>query len=460
MQAAALRAYELGEPVLSSWLDPVAPAASSHGTSDKDLVQRHSEKCKQLRVAHAARNELELQIAQLHAIGPQAVWRQRALVAEAAAAAAAAVAAAVAAEAAAEAAAEVARLREECQQWSQHWQGLRTLLQAGELEDLRRALDTPPSDASTPPPYASAAHPLPKPAFGSTVTLPTAPATAGALAARVRPEAPQPHASRAACIAFACKCTCCVGVPTVPVRRTTPCIPQVAIDMEAATPCAQAATPCILQVVIGVEAEVTLVRMQPVLASWCGKAAIIEEGGLSKEAEAEARVEAAAAAAAEARVEAAAAAAAEARVEAATAAEARVEAAEARVEAAVAARLSHSGGPLVATSDAISPYPMQSHHLELPRSIVGARSSGEAPADEARPTATPMASDPPARSSAQAAGAHRPAVPAAEAAIPIAPPLKTTAAGVVVPALNVGNTDDFLSRLAAAESGERGSSSR
>ena len=83
MQAAALRAYELGEPVLSSWLDPVAPAASSHGTSDKDLVQRHSEKCKQLRVAHAARNELELQIAQLHAIGPQAVWRQRALVAEA-----------------------------------------------------------------------------------------------------------------------------------------------------------------------------------------------------------------------------------------------------------------------------------------------------------------------------------------------------------------------------------------
>ena len=73
MQAAALRAYELGEPVLSSWLDPVAPAASSHGTSDKDLVQRHSEKCKQLRVAHAARNELELQIAQLHAIGPQAV---------------------------------------------------------------------------------------------------------------------------------------------------------------------------------------------------------------------------------------------------------------------------------------------------------------------------------------------------------------------------------------------------
>ena len=271
---------------------------------------------------------------------------------------------------------------------------------------------------------------------------------------RIRMHMPRAHAHAA------CTCTCRVRVPTVPVRRTTPCIPQVAIDMEAATPCVQAATPCIPQVAIGVEAEVTPVRMQPVLASWCGKAAIIEEGGLSKEAEAEARVEAAAAAAAEARVEAAAAAAAEARVEAAAAAEARVEAAEARVEAAVAARLSHSGGPLVATSDAISPYPMQSHHLELPRSIVGARSSGEAPADEARPTATPMASDPPARSSAQAAGAHRPAVPAAEAAIPIAPPLKTTAAGVVVPALNVGNTDDFLSRLAAAESGERGSSSR
>ena len=378
MQAAALRAYELGEPVLSSWLDPVAPAASSHGTSDKDLVQRHSEKCKQLRVAHAARNELELQIAQLHAIGPQAVWRQRALVAEAAAAAAAAVAAAVAAEAAAEAAAEVARLREECQQWSQHWQGLRTLLQAGELEALRRALDAPPSDASTPPPYTSAAHPLPKPASGSTVTLPTAPATADALAARVaarvRPEAPQPHASRAACIA--CACACRVRVPTAPVRRTTPCIPQVAISVEA---------------------EVTPARMQPVLASWCGKAAIIEESGLSLEAE---------------------------------------------------------------LSDAGSPYPMQSHHLELPRSIVEARSGGEAPADEAKPTATSMASDPLERSSAQTAGAHKPAAPAAEAAIPIAPSPKTTAAGVVVPALNVGKTDDFLSRLAAAESGERGSGSR
>ena len=101
MQSAALRAYELGEPVLSLWLDPVAPVASSHGTTDKDLVQRHSEKCKQLRVAHAARNELELQIAQLHALGPVAVWRQRALVAEAAAAAAAAELAAAAAEAAA-----------------------------------------------------------------------------------------------------------------------------------------------------------------------------------------------------------------------------------------------------------------------------------------------------------------------------------------------------------------------
>ena len=365
VQSAALRAYELGEPVLSAWLDPVAPAASSHGTTDKDLVQRHSEKCKQLRVAHAARNELELQIAQLHALGPQAVWRQRA-----AAAAAAAAATATAAAAAATATAEVARLREECQQWSQHWQGLRTLLQAGQLEALRRALDAPPSDVS-------AAHPPPKTALGSTATLPTAPATAGALAARaarVRPEAPQPHASRAACIA------CRVRVPTVPVlygvRRTTPCTPQV---------------------VIGVEAEVTPARMQPVLASWCGKAATIEEGGLSLEAE---------------------------------------------------------------LSDAGSPYPMQSHHLELPRSIVEARSGGEAPADEAKPTATSMASDPPERSSAQTAGAHKPTAPAAEAAIPIAPSPKTTAAGVVVPALNVGKTDDFLSRLAAAESGERGSSSR
>ena len=94
----------MGEPVLSSWLDPVA---SSRGTTDKDLVQRHCEKAdevdarirtlsKQLRVANAARNELELQIAQLHALGPEAAWRQRMLVAEAAAAAAATAAAAAA----------------------------------------------------------------------------------------------------------------------------------------------------------------------------------------------------------------------------------------------------------------------------------------------------------------------------------------------------------------------------
>ena len=131
----------MGEPVLSSWLDPVAPVAGSRGTTDKDLVQRHGEKAdevdarirtlsKQLRLANAARNELELQIAQLHALGPEAAWRQRMLVAEAAAAAAA-TAAAAAAEA------EVARLRDECGRWSQRWQGLRTLLQAGQLEALR-----------------------------------------------------------------------------------------------------------------------------------------------------------------------------------------------------------------------------------------------------------------------------------------------------------------------------------
>ena len=32
--SAARRAYEMGEPVLSSWLDPVAPVASSRGTTD------------------------------------------------------------------------------------------------------------------------------------------------------------------------------------------------------------------------------------------------------------------------------------------------------------------------------------------------------------------------------------------------------------------------------------------
>jgi hypothetical protein len=82
-------------------------------------VQRHSEKCKQLREAHAARSELELQIAQLHALGPHGALRQRALVAEAA-------------------------LAEERQQWSARWQELRVLLEAGQLEALKQALDTPP----------------------------------------------------------------------------------------------------------------------------------------------------------------------------------------------------------------------------------------------------------------------------------------------------------------------------
>ena len=173
-RTAAVKAYELGEPVLSSWLDPIAPAVSNHGTTDKDLVQRHSEKCKQLRVAHAARNELELQIAQLHALGPQALWHQRVLIAEAAAA---------------EAAAEAASLREE---WSLRWQELRTLCQSGQLEALRRALDAPPSDGS-------ATHPPPKPILGSTAVLPTAPATVDAVESRVRAAAPQPRASRATC---------------------------------------------------------------------------------------------------------------------------------------------------------------------------------------------------------------------------------------------------------------------
>ena len=388
----------MGEPVLSSWLDPVAPVAGSRGTTDKDLVQRHGEKAdevdarirtlsKQLRVANAARNELELQIAQLHALGPEAAWRQRMLVAEAAAAAAA-TAAAAAAEA------EVARLRDECGRWSQRWQGLRTLLQAGQLEALRHALDTPPSDAS-------AAHPLPKPALGST----TAPATASALAARVRPEA--------SCPVLAAACTACPRAQHA-ARRTTPRLPMPPHASPSPRPTPPHATPriptppypppCLLQVVIGVEAEVTPVRVQPVLAGWCGKAAPVEDGALPKEG---------------------------------------------------------------ALSDAATAHPVPSQHLELPRSIVEATSGAGAPAHEAKPTgdiqrtaSTP--SDAHARSLAQTAAGHRPAAPAAEAALPIAPPPKTTAAGVLVPALNVGKTDDFLSRLAAAEtlSGERGSSSR
>ena len=162
--------------------------------------------------------------------------------------------------------------------------------------------------------------------------------------------------------------------------------------------------PRLLQVVVGVEAEVTPVRTQPVLAGWCGKAAPLEDGALRKEG---------------------------------------------------------------ALSDAAAAHPVPSQHLELPRSIVEATSGGGAPAHEAKPTGdiqrtacTP--SDAHARSLAQTAAGHRPAAPAAEAALPFAPPPKTTAAGVLVPALNVGKTDDFLSRLAAAEtlSGERGSSSR
>ena len=162
--------------------------------------------------------------------------------------------------------------------------------------------------------------------------------------------------------------------------------------------------PRLLQVVVGVEAEVTPVRTQPVLAGWCGKAAPLEDGALRKEG---------------------------------------------------------------ALSDAAAAHPVPSQHLELPRSMVEATSGGGTPAHEARPTgdiqrtaSTP--SDAHARSLAQTAAGHRPAAPAAEAALPFAPPPKTTAAGVLVPALNVGKTDDFLSRLAAAEtlSGERGSSSR
>jgi hypothetical protein len=172
------------------------------------------------------------------------------------------------------------------------------------------------------------------------------------------------------------------------------------------------------------------VHVQPVLAGWCGRAALVEDGALPKEA-----------------------------------------------------------APSVTLSDAAAAHPVASQHLELPRSIAEATSGGGAPALEAKPTgdiqrteakptgdiqpteakptgdmqrtaSTP--SDAHARSLAQTAAGHRPAAPAAEAALPIAPPPKTTAAGVLVPALNVGKTDDFLSRLAAAEtlSGERGSSSR
>ena len=150
------------------------------------------------------------------------------------------------------------------------------------------------------------------------------------------------------------------------------------------------------------------VRVQPVLASWCGKAkaASVEEGGISWEG-------------------------------------------------------GISGEGVISEEGTLS----DMGGLELPRSVAEVESRGEAAADKAEPmatqtttqTATPTANNPP---SAQAAGGHTPATPAAEVAIPIASCSAITAAVVVVPTLNVGNTDDFLSRLAAAESGERGSSSR
>ena len=142
--AAAIKANELGGPVLSSWLDPFgalggggggfgssgggggggggSEAAQQHRelvAQHKEIVQKHSEKCKQLREAHEARSELELQIAQLQALGPQGALRQRAQVAEAA-------------------------LRDERAQWLGRWEELRSLAQAGQLDALQRLLDAPP----------------------------------------------------------------------------------------------------------------------------------------------------------------------------------------------------------------------------------------------------------------------------------------------------------------------------
>ena len=57
-------------------------------TQHKDLMRRFSEKCAQLREAHAARCGLELRLSHVEALGPKGSVRQRLLAAEAAATAA------------------------------------------------------------------------------------------------------------------------------------------------------------------------------------------------------------------------------------------------------------------------------------------------------------------------------------------------------------------------------------
>ena len=162
----ALKAHEPAEPVFSSWLHLEPTLITTSSAPDKELVQRHSEKCKQLREAHAARGELELQIAQLHAFGPQGVLRQRVIAAEAA-------------------------LAQERQQWSLCWQEVRRLLQGGQLEALRRVLDLPLHGSTSDLPQQSAS------------VLTAVPSPAGALESRVRDACPpQPTRCAAAnCIA-------------------------------------------------------------------------------------------------------------------------------------------------------------------------------------------------------------------------------------------------------------------
>ncbi|KAL1526867.1 hypothetical protein AB1Y20_015558 [Prymnesium parvum] len=92
--------------------------ASQH----RDLVKRYSEKCAQLREAHALRCSLELRIFQLQALGPTGASRQRLLAAEAAA---------EAAEAAVRAERERRRVREG---------QLLALLERGEVEAAKARL--------------------------------------------------------------------------------------------------------------------------------------------------------------------------------------------------------------------------------------------------------------------------------------------------------------------------------
>jgi hypothetical protein len=114
-------------PVLSSW---ALAAGSSAGcvcdcevaVQHRDLMRRFSEKCAQLREAHAARCGLELKLTHLEALGSKGSIRQRLLAADAAATAA------------------QAELRAERQRFQAREAELLTLLEQGKIAEAKGCL--------------------------------------------------------------------------------------------------------------------------------------------------------------------------------------------------------------------------------------------------------------------------------------------------------------------------------